>query len=167
MHAAAGQILDPFDRVAIVGVDQIGGAQLGRQLQFHRVGVDGDDARRAGDIGAVDGGHADAAAADHRDGLAGGDLGGVGHRAEAGHHPAADTGGAIQRHVLADFDHRVLMDQHLFAKAERFMPVCNRCGLSQVRRSDWPGNNLTSVLGRSPAGRRCGSRKSRKTPTNG
>jgi hypothetical protein len=38
---------------------------------FCRIGIDRDDAAGAGDLGAVDRGHADAAAADHDHGLAG------------------------------------------------------------------------------------------------
>ena len=79
MHAALGELAHLLHHVAIAGIDDVGGAELGGQLQLHRIGVDRDDAAGAGDRRAVDRGHADAAAADHRHGLAGADLGRV-HR---------------------------------------------------------------------------------------
>ena len=52
----------------------------------------------------------------HGDGAAGFDLGGMEHGAHTGHHAAADQGGAVQRDVLVDLDHGMLVDQHLFGE---------------------------------------------------
>jgi hypothetical protein len=101
-----------LDRVAVGGVDHVGGAELFGQLQLGGHAVDGDDPAGAGDGRAVDGGQAHAAAADHGHGLARTDAGGVDHRADAGHHRAADQGGAVEGHVLADGDAGVLVHQH-------------------------------------------------------
>ena len=70
MHAAIGQIAHLLHHVAVAGIDDVGGAELGRELQFGRIGIDRDDAAGARDLRAVDRGHADAAAADHHDGFA-------------------------------------------------------------------------------------------------
>jgi hypothetical protein len=64
----------------------------------------------------VDRGQPDAAAADHRDGGARLHHGGMGHRAHAGHHAAADQRAAIQRHVVTHPQHRMLVHQHLLGE---------------------------------------------------
>ena len=66
MHAAIGEVAHLLHHVAIAGIDDVGGAEFGGELQLGRIGVDRDDAAGAGDLRAVDRGHADAAAADHR-----------------------------------------------------------------------------------------------------
>ena len=71
MHAATGEIAHLLHHVAVPGIDDVGGAELGGELQLRRIGVDRDDAAGAGDRRAVDRRHADAAAADHRHRLAG------------------------------------------------------------------------------------------------
>jgi hypothetical protein len=116
MHAAIGEIAHLLHHVAVAGIDDVGGAELGCQLQLGGVGIDRDDAAGAGDLRAIDRGHADSATADHHDGFAGGDLGGVHHRAIAGDDAAADQRRQLQRHVLADFDDGILVHQHLLGK---------------------------------------------------
>ena len=76
-------------------------AELARDVQLRRRRVDRDDR-----LGAHrDRGHhrreADAAAADHRDAVAGPDSGGPPDRADAGRHRAADEPGDLERHVVA------------------------------------------------------------------
>ena len=86
-----------------------------RHREFAFELVDRDDLARAGDPRALDCREADAARAEHRDGRAGLDFGGVQHRADAGGDAASDQRGAIERDVLADFHQCVLMQQHLLA----------------------------------------------------
>ena len=83
-------------------------------LELPVVDVDGDDRAGPGQRRAGDRGHADPAAADHRDGLAAADVAGVDRRAEAGHHAAAEQadGRGARRRVdlgaLAGGDQRLL-----------------------------------------------------------
>ena len=49
MHAAAGELAHLLHHVAVAGIDDVGGAQLGGKLQLGGVGIDGDDAAGAGD----------------------------------------------------------------------------------------------------------------------
>ena len=116
MHAAVGEFAHLLHHVALRGIDDVGGAELGGELQLRRIGVDRDDAAGAGDLRTVDRRHADAAAADHRDGLAGLNLGRVHDRAVAGDDAAADQRREIERHVLADFDDGVFVHQHLLGE---------------------------------------------------
>ena len=77
-------------------------------LQLVVAQVDGDDRLGAGERGALDAVEADAAAAEHRDRPAGLDTGGVEHRADPGHHAAADQRRLLQRDLLVDRDDHVL-----------------------------------------------------------
>ena len=83
---------------------------------FDGHGVDRDDARGTRHRRAVHRGQPDAAAADHRDGGARFHLGGMEHRADTGHHAAADQRAAIQRHVVAHLHHRMFVHQHLLGE---------------------------------------------------
>jgi hypothetical protein len=85
-------------------------------VKLGRIGVDRDDAAGAGDLRAVDRGHADPATANHHHGLAGRDLGGVHDGAIAGDDAAADQRRQFKRHVLADFDDGVFVHQHLLGE---------------------------------------------------
>ena len=69
--AAAGELLHLRDRVALAGVDEVGGAVLLGALALHLDRVDRDDPRRARDARALDDGLADTAATDDGDGRAG------------------------------------------------------------------------------------------------
>ena len=91
MHLALGQLLHLLDRVAVANIDDVGGAELGGELQLHRIVVDGDDAAGADDRRPIDRRHADAAAADQR----------------------------RERHVLADLHDGILVHQHLLGKGRR------------------------------------------------
>src|SRR5262249_34377746 len=104
---AAGQLLDGRGHLRSTrGVDEVGGAELLRQLELRLREVDADDARRPAQRGALDDVQADAAAAEDRNRLAGLHLGGVDHRPDAGHHPTADQAGAIEGDVVRDLDGR-------------------------------------------------------------
>ena len=99
-------------RVALRGVDAVRRAELAREIELPRHGVDRDDAARAGDAAALDRREADAAAADHDRRVAGPDARGVERRAEAGRDAAADQRRAVERHVGADLHQRVLVHEH-------------------------------------------------------
>jgi hypothetical protein len=71
MHLAVGQLFHLRDRIAVLHIDDVGGAELGRKLQLHRIVVDGDDAPDANDRRTIDRRHANAAAADHHHRFAG------------------------------------------------------------------------------------------------
>ena len=172
LNPAAGQLLDRFDRVGPAGVDHVGGAEMLGHVELRALDVDRDDAPGAGDGGAVDGRQADAAAADHRHRAADLDLGGVDHRAEAGGDAAADQRGPVERHVVADFDQGVLVDQHVFgerrqreelvhvaavlgharglAVAARDFRVLQLNGRPVVQYSQWPQNTDRQVMTWSP-----------------
>ena len=84
---------------------------------FSTCAVDRDDAGRAGQARALDGAQADAAAADHRDGLAGPHHGPVEHRAEAGRDAAAEQRGEVERHLRRDPHGRRLVHEQLLREA--------------------------------------------------
>src|SRR5215469_14080107 len=95
--------IDPRERlVACPNQDVVYGAGV---LALH--GVHPGDHRGAGQARPLDHGDADAAAADDGDRRAGLDPGGVDHRADPGHHPAADERGDLVRHVAGE-RHRAL-----------------------------------------------------------
>src|SRR5881227_3081227 len=54
MHAAIGEITHLLHHIAIPWIDDVGGAELGRQLEFGRVGIDRDHAAGTGDLRAFD-----------------------------------------------------------------------------------------------------------------
>src|SRR5690606_14805106 len=92
VHAPASHPDDHLlDRLVVVlRVDAVGGAEVARELELGRVGVDGDDAAGPGLAGTLDHCQADAAQAEHGHAVAGLHLGGVVHRADAGGHAAAE-----------------------------------------------------------------------------
>ena len=88
---AVGELLDPGDHVLLRRVDRVRRAELLGPLELLRVEVDGDDRARARRAArARDRGVADAAAAEHRDGVVAADAARVLRGAEAGHHAAAE-----------------------------------------------------------------------------
>ena len=115
MHSypPAGHFDDLLYRVAVGRVHQVGRSESGRGLQLGWVGVDRNDAPRSGDVSAVDRRHTDAAATDHRHRLSRPHLGRIHRGAEAGHHPAPDQRGAVERLVVAHIHNRILVHQHL------------------------------------------------------
>ena len=91
----------------------MGGAEFAGGGELRLVDIDGDDGARPADARALDGGQPDAARAEHGDGGAGLDGGGVEHGAEARRHAAADQRGAVEFDVVADPHERVAVDEHL------------------------------------------------------
>ena len=75
------------------------------------------------DLRPVDRGHADAATADHDNRFSRSDLGRIYHRAISGDDAATDQRCEIQRHVLADFDDRILMHQHLLGERRQIQEL--------------------------------------------
>src|SRR5262247_3502181 len=63
VYTTLHQLLDAFDGITVPGVNEVRGAQFGRQLQLHRIGIDGDDAPGPRNRRTVDGRHADTTAA--------------------------------------------------------------------------------------------------------
>ncbi len=116
VHAAARHLSHRLDGVILLGVHHVGGAELARQVQLAVQGVDGNDPGSAGNGGPVDGREPDAATADHGDGAARLNLGGVNDGSDPGRHAAADEGGPIQRHVLPDLRDGVLVDEHVLGE---------------------------------------------------
>ena len=104
------------DRVALVGLHEVGGAELLGHLELRLEHVDGDDLLGAGDLGALDHVEADAAAADHGDRVALADAGGVERGADAGEHAAADEGGVAEVDVVVDLHERDLGDDGVVAE---------------------------------------------------
>ena len=100
--AAAGERPHLLDRIAVGGIDQVGGAELLRGLALHLDRVDGEDPRRAGDARALEHRLADAAAADDGDGRARLDLRGVERGAHAGGDATADERELLGRQVGLD-----------------------------------------------------------------
>src|SRR3990172_5746970 len=113
VDAARRHVADRPDGLARRGVDDVGGAQLARRGELVLVHVDGDDHARAGDARPLDGAEADAAGAEDGHRGARRNLRCVDRGADARRHAAADEGGAVQRHVVADLHDGVLVHQHL------------------------------------------------------
>ena len=102
--ATLGEVDKVGDDVAVdlLGVDEVGHAELGGELAAGRVDVDADDLVGAGKPGALHDVEADAAEAEHDDSVAGLHLGGEQHGADAGGDAAADVADLVERGVLAD-----------------------------------------------------------------
>ena len=109
--------LDPFAHgVLLLRIDDVGRAELAREIELTRHRVDGDDTTRAGNRGPIDAGETYAAATDHCDRCAGFDFRGVDHRADPGRNSAADQRRAVERHIRTDLHDRVLVHQHTFGE---------------------------------------------------
>jgi hypothetical protein len=114
---AAGQRAHRLDRVLLGAVDEIGGAEAAGDLLLCLEHVDRNDPAGAADPRALDDRQPDAAAAEHRDGLAGLEPRAAQRRADPGQHAAADQRGAVERQFRVDPDDRVLVQQHLLGIA--------------------------------------------------
>ena len=150
VDAAAGELLDLRDGVALAGVDQVGGTERLGQLQLGLDPVDGDDAPGAGDGRTLDAVQPDAAAPDDRDRLARLDPGGAEDGAEAGHDATSDQSGPVERHVLVDLHQAVLVGEDLLGEARQVEELPHRLAvLGQPLR---PGRSPLGV-GRRAQGR--------------
>ena len=91
----------------------MGGAELHGLLPLVLDRVDGEDVLGAGQPGALDRVGADAADADHDDGVAGLHVGRVDGGAPSGDHAAAEQAGLVERDVLVDLDAAGLVDDRV------------------------------------------------------
>ena len=119
VHTASGQLHHLFGGIAILAIDQVGGAELPGQFQFGIEHVDGDDPPCPGQCGTIDGRQSDTAAADHRHGFARAHLCGVEYRASTGRHGTTEQRSTVQRHVATNRNAGVFVHQHLFGKARQ------------------------------------------------
>ncbi len=126
LDATAGELADRLDRIALGGVHRVGCAELTRLRELLLEDVDGDDHPGARDARALDDGQADAAGAVHRHRRAGLDAGRVEHRADSGRHAAADQRAPVERHVVADFDEPVFVDQHFLGIGGQIRELIHR-----------------------------------------
>src|SRR5690242_12492905 len=96
--------------------ERVGGAEFHGLLALVLQRVDGDDVLGAGVAGALDRVDADAADAEDRHRVAGGDVRGVHGGAPPGRHAAADQHCLFQRQVVVDLDDRGLADRAVLAE---------------------------------------------------
>jgi hypothetical protein len=85
------------------------------EFQLARPCVNGDDAAGPSDGSPLDGAEPDTTAPDHGYRTPWGDFRGVDHRPNARGHAAANEGGFIKGHILADLHNGVFMHQELFS----------------------------------------------------
>src|SRR5690606_8362027 len=96
VHTATGHIDDGgSDVVNIMGIDEVGHAELPGQFGLGGVGVDADDAVGSDHARTLDDVEADAAEPEYRDRAAGFHLGIEHHRADAGGDAAADVANLV------------------------------------------------------------------------
>ncbi|MOA00527.1 hypothetical protein D3C78_1198970 [compost metagenome] len=128
VHAAIGQFDDDVldGLVVVLGVDAVGGAHGAGQHELVRVGVHGDDAAGLGLHRALDHRQADAAQAEHGDGIAFLDLGGVVHGAQAGGDATAQQADFFMRGGGVDLGQRDLVDDRVFAEGRAAHVVIER-----------------------------------------
>ena len=148
----------------------VGGAERARTLESSVVRVDADDRRRAGEPRALDDELADAAGADHERRLARFERRGVADRAHAGERGAAEQGGLVERHVVAEGQRGVrLHDDVLGQAAGGRHPVhglavratAASCRRAACRTRSPPGGAHTPCAAR--CGRRCTPRRTAPT----
>ena len=169
--ATAGGGADLLDRVALGGVDEVGGAELLRGLALHLHRVDGEDPRRAGDASALDHRLADTAAADDRHRRPGLDLRGVERGADAGGDAASDerellVGQVASRPSPASTRRRSSRRRRCRARSSRSRccrrrvspwtpsnapPICShRCDWSCRQKKQLPHAGMNDAITRSP-----------------
>src|SRR4029453_13182499 len=118
VHAgAAREGAHGFDRVVVLAIDQMGRADPLGHLELRIEDVDPDDLAGAADARALHDREADAAAAEHRDGLPGLESGRPERGADAREHAASHEGRAVQGQLGVDLHHRVLVEQHALGVA--------------------------------------------------
>src|SRR5690606_17301933 len=92
----------------IFGIDELGRAELARDLELARVDVDGDDALGFGQNRSLNHREPNAAETEHRDAAAWLDLGGVEHCADTRRYPATQQTHQIERRLFVHFRQRDL-----------------------------------------------------------
>ena len=107
-------------------VDGLGRAPASRELELGRVAVDRDDLPRADQPRGGDDLQPDPPAADHAHRLAGPRPGGVAHRADAGHHPAAEQRRLPQRELRRQRHRRRRRDDAVRREARHEVEVLQR-----------------------------------------
>ncbi len=107
VDAESGDLLHRLHDVLLLGVDDVRGAEVGRELQLVVEQIDGDDGLGAGQLGALHDVEADAAAADDHDRRARVDLGMPHGGADARRDRAADDRRMRPRQIVPNFHHLV------------------------------------------------------------
>jgi hypothetical protein len=97
----------------LLGCDRVRRAESLQEGVLSDRGIDGDDDSGTGQARSLDGGGADAAAADDNDGRSGLDFGRVDHGADAGHNGAAHERGDLIRDRIVEGDHVSVGNHHL------------------------------------------------------
>ncbi len=110
---ATRQLADRLDGVLVAGVDGVGRSEALGPVELTGVDVDRDDGGRADEGRARDRGVADAATADHGDGVAPPDATGVHSRSETGHDTAAQEAGSAGRCGRVDLGALTRRDERL------------------------------------------------------
>ena len=139
VDAAARELEHGADRVAGRRVDDVGGAERRARSRFDAMRSIAMTRPGADDRGGLDRVQADAAAADHRDVVAGSDLRGVDHRADAGRDPATDERGLVERHVGPDLHEHVLVHEQLLGEARQVEELEDRLDRRAAAAADRPG----------------------------
>ncbi len=116
VDALAARQLPDLLRHGPGGDDVLGGSRRPCQRLLLRGDVDRDDRRRARDPGGLEGGEAHPADAEHGDGLAFPDPGGVVDRAPSGEGGAAEERGVGERHAVRDGQDAVRGDDRLLGE---------------------------------------------------
>ena len=109
-------ILNRSHGIDIAGVNAMRRAELLGQIELPGLSVDGDDLARADDPRALQGGEADAPAADDGHARPGRDVHCVQRGPEARGDAAANQAGAIQGHVVSNLHQRAFGREHLLGK---------------------------------------------------
>src|SRR6266851_2234746 len=108
VHAALfGQLADGFHRIYLARVDQVRRSESAGHFELFRLRVDGDDSFRAGKERSLNRVQPNSARAEDRHAAAGRHLGGVEHRADAGHHRAAEQSTFVQGSIVGQLDRRI------------------------------------------------------------
>ncbi len=112
--------------VVVLGVDAVGGAKGAGQVELGGVGVDGDDAPRLGQLGALDHRQPDAAQAEYGHAVALLHLSGVLDGAKAGGHAAAQQAHLLGVGIGADLGQRDLGHHRVLAERAAAHVVVDR-----------------------------------------
>ena len=130
VHAPLGQLLDLGDHVRrVLGVDEVGHAELAAQSFPVRVEIDADDHVGAHHPCALHDVETNAAEAEHGDGGAWTHLGGVDHRTDAGGDAAADVADLLHGRVLAHLGERDLRQHRVVGEGRAAHVVEHRLAL--------------------------------------